>query len=159
MRGATSLYGWPYPIGTDPLDDAVSVIPQSLAAAIESTLSGWGGIAAPGAWVTVGAGGGAPAFATGWGNYGAPFQTVQYRKIGVLVYVRGLAISSSNRAAGDPVFTLPVGFRPLSQLLYTSIQSNGQYRVDVETTGRIILPAAAASGTFVSMSLPPFAID
>jgi hypothetical protein len=159
MVANTPLYSLPYPTTGDTYSEALMGIPEDLAVAVESTIAGFGGIAAPGSWVTVGAGGGAPAFATGWGNYGAPFNTVQYRKVGVRVYLRGLAISASNRAADDPVFTLPAGFRPLGQLMFTAIQSNGQYRVDVKTAGDVTIPAAAASGVFVSLSGISFAVD
>lgn len=48
-------------------------------------------------------------FQNNWVDYGGAVQLVQYRKIGDIVYVRGVM---KNGILGSPAFTLPVGFRP-----------------------------------------------
>lgn len=105
MPGTTPVYGIPYPIASDPLDDAVSVIPQAEAMAIESTVSALLGVSAPGSWQ--------PLTFAGFTNLGG-FQNLNYRKIGNVVHLRGAATNTSGalKGAGTSLATLPVGFRP-----------------------------------------------
>lgn len=53
----------------------------------------------------------AASFQNGWGNLGGAYQTVAYRKVGGVVYLRGLAAGGTT-TDGTSVFTLPTGFRP-----------------------------------------------
>lgn len=78
----------------------------------------------------------------GWANYGAPFETVQYRRKNGIVYIQGFCNSAGNRAVETIIFTLPAGFRPQAdkhQPILTDtgtgatrvkIQSNGEFRVN-----------------------------
>jgi len=59
---------------------------------------------AKGAWTT-------PTLLNGWLQYGSGWQTLQYRKIGDIVYIRGLIKSGT---VPSTIFTLPTGFRPLA---------------------------------------------
>lgn len=159
MTGATPAYGLPYPTASDRLDAAVTTIPQSLATQIESTLQGWGGIAAPGAWVSIGAAG-APAFGAGFGNFGGGFSAVQYRKVGSQLFIRGLIVTNTAQAADAAMFTLPVGFRPLASQLFTTQRAAGLLRLDVTAAGKVSCPATALNAAdFVSLFLPPIWID
>jgi hypothetical protein len=65
-------------------------------------------------WIAVGSGGGAPAFAGTWSNYGSGYEPARFRKIGNQVFIEGLVQAG---AVGSTVFTLPVGFRPLTNKL------------------------------------------
>jgi hypothetical protein len=47
----------------------------------------------------------------GWSNYGSPYSGAQYRRIGNVVYLRGL-VKDGAFGASNPIFTLPAGFRP-----------------------------------------------
>lgn len=90
-------------------------------------------------------------FESGWANLGAGFQPCQYRKIGDIVYVRGIAKATT--LSGDWAFTtLPAGFRSPSTLIYNTFGNDAPLRVDVNTNGRIIPSTAAAgsSGTWYS---------
>jgi hypothetical protein len=61
-------------------------------------------------------------FDTDWINYGEPaYRRVQYRKIGSQVSIRGLAKSNVARTTGVPIFTLPVGFRPLYAEIFSGV--------------------------------------
>lgn len=59
-------------------------------------------------------------FANSWSNYGSPYQEVQYRKVGDVVEVRGLARKDATFGS-QTVFTLPVGFRPIKDQLWSCI--------------------------------------
>lgn len=77
----------------------------------------------PTAWTNV-------TFQNGWVNFGAPYQNVQYRKIGDIVYVRGMMKSGTiNQIA----FTLPAGFRPPAEV-YLPTTSNAGSPTDTYAT-------------------------
>lgn len=164
MTSATPLYGLPYPTPTD----AASQVPahiQSLAQQVESTIAGFGGIAAPSAWLTVGGGGGAVGYGAGWAAYGGGFWDLQYRKVGAMVYLRGLTKRTgvpfaAGGGVGSPMITLPVGYRPVAtRLVYVANIDGGAGRVDVQADGTVIVNSAANTGSFVSLSGIDFAID
>jgi hypothetical protein len=153
MPGATPVYGLPYPIGTDRLDDAVTTIPEDLALQLESTLQGFGGIAAPGSWA-------APSLASGWASYGSDYQAVQYRKVGAAVYLRGLLVrSGSTYTANTVVFTLPVGFRP-SAINYFFADAGGAHGpIGVRANGEVIVGVSVSVGATVWLTSPPIWLD
>ena len=71
----------------------------------------------------------APTLLNGWINYGAPFDPITYRKIGNIVFVRGLA---KNGTLPGIIFTLPAGYRPTAQLIVAVVtNSNTIGRLDV----------------------------
>lgn len=90
---------------------------------------------------------GTPAFTnlpmgSGWTAYGSGYATPSYYKDSMgYVTVHGLAqnTSGSSKAPGTTIATLPAGFRPLSQISFSSPSSAvlGD-RVDVLSTGVII---------------------
>lgn len=92
---------------------------------------------------------------TGWADYGSGFQGGQYRKIGDLIYFRGLCKRTSG--AETTITTLPDLHRPPATLLF-DVQSNAALgRVDISTTG--VLALTTGSGTWVNLSdIPPFSI-
>lgn len=160
MTGLTTLYHLPYPETSDELEDALTTIPQDLAEAIESTISGFGGIASPTSWVSVGGGGGAPAFATNWGNPGAGNPTVQYRKVGNMLFLRGLALRSTSTATSpSTIFTLPSGFRPLTNLLFPCATSAGYARLQVNSDGTVKIEQATTAGQGIALQLPVIWLD
>lgn len=94
---STPVLGLPYPANTALLNQGFDAI-GDLAQAVEDELIEEG-------WHTVGAGG-QPAFASGASNTGSGYQTMQFKKVGNAVRLRGVV-----NAILD-VFTLPVGYRP-----------------------------------------------
>lgn len=70
-------------------------------------------------------------FAAGYDNYednhGGGYQTVQYRKIGDIVYLRGLIHQTDHAVFPLTVLvgTLPVGFRPPATVNFSTIESPG----------------------------------
>jgi hypothetical protein len=98
-----------------------------------------------------------PAFVTGWGQYGG-FSTVSYRKIGDLVYLRGLLNSVAGAVAGV-AFTLPVGFRPPTQCLMACYCSPGTMRrVDITAGGGVTISSVTVGEWFALDSMPPFSV-
>lgn len=67
--------------------------------------------ASPGAWTAV-------SFQNSWANFASGFHNVEYRKVGDIVYLRGMAKSG---ASGSVVFTLPSGFRPTADMIFAIV--------------------------------------
>lgn len=69
---------------------------------LEGSLGGWNNVT----------------FQNSWTNWGSGFTTVQYRKVGDIVQLRGLASKSATFSADQTVFNLPTGFRPVFQEIF-----------------------------------------
>ena len=103
----------------------------------------WGNMVAnavtPTPWVDV-------TFQNSWVNQGAGFQAVQYRKVNDVVQIRGNAKSGLTL---NPMFTLPIGFRPLEKVIYV-VDGDGTSttsRVTVTSSGGVI-PDASSNTEF-----------
>jgi hypothetical protein len=94
--------------GTDDMDSGVE--------AANSTDSGWQ----------------TPTLLNSWVDFGPPYVTAQYRKIGKIVYVKGFVV---NGTAGWAIFTLPVGFRPSATLRFPAIANSALGTIQIEATG------------------------
>jgi hypothetical protein len=132
MPGATPIYGLPYPIVGDTLASAIQETPQDLAEQLESSLAGFGGVVAPGAWQ-------APAFGASWADYAAAQESVRYRKVGN----QGIGVGLAKRTAGavTTVYTLPVGYRPTRQTLRPTVVHGATAGVlTIDTTGVVTAP-------------------
>jgi len=90
-------------------------------------------------WHYVG-GAGEPAFANSWQNNGGGYSTVAFKKVGDVVFFRGLAYRPSG-ASTATVFTLPVGYRPSQQCwLHMAGYNSATYisgRLDIASTGTV----------------------
>lgn len=100
-----------------------------------------------GAWTGV-------SFQNSWFNY-AGFQAVQYRKIGDIVQLRGLARKNATFAINNVILLLPAGFRPSATQIWTvraATPTEFAARVDVETTGAVVpkFSSSDASGNWIS---------
>lgn len=81
-----------------------------------------------------------PTLLNGWVGYGSPYSPVFYSRKNNVVSLVGLV---KNGTTGL-IFTLPVGFRPATQLLTaTTTNSNAHGRLDVELDGDVV-----AAGTY-----------
>ena len=90
-------------------------------------------------------------FTNGFYNYGGTYQTCQYRKVGDVVYLRGLAARASDSAL--PMFTMPVGFRPPADVIFTVQTNGGSLRLDILSNGNAQQqPGAAGSQAFVTLA-------
>jgi hypothetical protein len=83
---------------------------------------------------------------SGWSEYSSTY-SARYRRLDRLVLCQGLIKRTTT--TGTLIATLPGGFRPSSRRLFGCQSSQGYTRVDVDTSGQILLvspnPAAAIS--------------
>jgi len=89
-----------------------------------------------------------------WAAYGGEFRIPFYRRIGKVVYLGGLLNPTAAVAANGVIATLPVGFRPTARRLYaalSNVATSGQVRVDVTSTGAIVIGAALGAGAWTSL--------
>lgn len=85
-----------------------------------------------------------PTFNTGWTNHGAPWQNVQYKKVGDFVFLRGLTKRTSG--SETTILTLPSGYRPPSSETFTVMTNgNADGRIDIYNTGVVSFQAGSAS--------------
>lgn len=91
----------------------------------------------------------APTLLNSWVNYGGGFNDAAYYKdpFGV-VHLRGV-IKDGTDVSGTALFTLPVGYRPPAQELFTVISSSALGRVDIATTGNVVI--TSGSNTWLSL--------
>lgn len=85
-------------------------------------------------------------FMNGFSNYGSGFQTVQYRKIGDIVYVRGLMAGG---ALSTICFQLPVGFRPPAHMQFPSSSSGAIATLQINNDGATFPQAGFVNGFFI----------
>jgi hypothetical protein len=106
-----------------------------------------------------------------WANYSAPYGPALYRKVGDEVQLRGL---SQGGAAGTALCTMPVGYRPQYEPIFSCTCSHptagwtGIVEVRVSTAGVVNItssllpqsgwPAAASPGTWVSLASIRFSV-
>lgn len=96
----------------------------------------------PEAWRVVG-GTNQPAFVNGWINFGAGYNSAGFRKEkGGVVRLRGLVKAGTPALA---MFTLPVGYRPLTNILFGVHGSGSEGRIDVTTAGVVLHVAGGNS--------------
>lgn len=93
-------------------------------------------------------------FQNSWANFNAGWETVSYRKVGDIVYLRGLALTA---ASGVTVFALPAGFRPPVSVLFGAVGGNGAstptaYRVDVNSNGNVSVVHTASGPDYFTFS-------
>jgi len=93
-------------------------------------------------------------FESGYGNYGSPFPDVQYRKIGKVVYLKGLMDPATHGTA----FTLPEGYRPPERQAIDVINNNSQGRIDIYPTGAVSCDNMTNQSSWVSLQFS-FLVD
>lgn len=91
-------------------------------------------------WIQVGSGGGAPAFATGWGNFGSSGAQLSFRKVASppnCVWINGIVKPAVG--AGTLLFTLPAFYVPLSVQVITGVNATtgGSGYWVVDTSGNV----------------------
>ena len=75
-------------------------------------------------------------FGSGWANYGGSYQTGQVKKVGDLVFLRGLVYRFTGTSVS--IATLPVGYRPPAQCLIGVLTNTGIGRIDIQADGQIV---------------------
>lgn len=99
----------------------------------------------------------APTLQNGWIPYDANYSNAAlYRKIGNVVFLRGLVKNGSSATA--VVFTLPAGYRPAIIHLFACEANDTIARVQVDAAG-VITPGAGSSTGWLSLSNIIFPAD
>jgi hypothetical protein len=94
---------------------------------VDSVVSG---SAATQSWTNV------TSFGSCWTNYGNGYQTVQYKKVGDMVYLRGTIYDSSwTLSTCNPVLTLPAGFRPQRTVTFYQSGAGGGQTLQITNNG------------------------
>lgn len=104
----------------------------------------WINAQTPSAWT-------APTFQNSFTSWGSPYQAVQYRKVGDVVHLRGL-VNATNGTAGNPMFTLPAGFRPTMNEDFSFVP-NGATSPNIVTcsaSGTVVLAAKSNNAVWLS---------
>lgn len=94
----------------------------------------------------------APTLVNSWVNYGAGFDTAGYRIMADgTVMIKGLIKLGSSTV---PAFTLPAGYRPSQQQVFTCYAFSGTCRLDVAITGTVAVSAyvSPATNSYVSLN-------
>lgn len=91
-----------------------------------------------------------PTFQNAWVNFGSGWGVAAYRKRRGIVYLRGL-VKTGTLAA---IFTLPDGFQPNEQRIFTGFAGTGVARIDVTSAGlvSVIGYGYGGSNSFVSLA-------
>ncbi len=90
-----------------------------------------------------------PDFENGWDNRSSSSVFASFRRVGNTVKMRGL-VDQSPIVVGSVIFTLPEGYRPLKNHLFTvPSASASQARLLVSSNGEIT--TAGTVGSYVSM--------
>jgi hypothetical protein len=96
-------------------------------------------------------------FTTGWASYAGGYQPGGYRRLGDMVFLRGLI----NQAAGaaSTMFTLPTGYRPLGGIVLGShISSIQMVRYDINVSGTFVTSATIQVNNWVSLEGIQFSV-
>lgn len=86
----------------------------------------------------------APALSGTWVNYGSSNEVAGYRRIGDLVYLRGLIKSGT---IATTAFTLPAGYRPAADLIF-AVASNSAYGQLRVTPAGLVVPESGSAVAF-----------
>jgi hypothetical protein len=107
-------------------------------------------------WSIVGGGGALPAFQNSWANVGAPKMTMRFTKTATgLVLVQG-AVVNTITGWNTVVFTLPAGYRPLTQVRHAAVAwdaTGNTYRLanwQIDATGNVTAGIFPVSGAIPS---------
>ena len=97
----------------------------------------------------------APTLQNGWGNFGNGYAPAGYRKIGDIVYLRGLV---SGGTVGAILFVLPVGFRPAYNEIF-AVDGFNHIHVTLDiNSGTGNAAFGSGSNTHISMSGVSFSV-
>lgn len=90
-------------------------------------------------------------YINGWQTYPG-YRPCQYRKIGDLVYLRGLLQASVTIAGSTPATILPAGFRPTVTDLFGPMTAAGITDFRIDTNGLVFNQAATSAGNWITLS-------
>jgi len=145
--GISTLRGAAQPVGLSSATPADVALAAVVGAATTAARGDHTHKVADSGWLT-------PTLLNGWAVYDATFgNAAMYRKIGPIVFLRGLIRSGT---MGATAFNLPAGYRPGIRMLF-GIDSGGAYvhgRVDVHVNGDVV-PVGGQNAYFqISCAFP-----
>lgn len=110
------------------------------------------------AWVSFGledTGWATPTLQNGWSSIGSGYVAARYRRLNGIVYVQG-TISGGTTTDGTVLFNLPAGFRPSASAQYpvAAGSSSGTMRVEVQSSGNVVLRTPVVSPFSINFSFP-----
>jgi hypothetical protein len=91
-----------------------------------------------------------PTLSNGWTNYGSGYASARYKRENGVVYVEGLVKTGTVGAGG--LWTMPVGYRPDSTILFTNASSGGLAGLRLFSSG-VFAIYELYSGTTASVSI------
>ena len=97
----------------------------------------------------------------GWVAFGGTYAAPGYRKVGSIVYLRGV-MKSGTGTAGTPLLNLPAGVRPAFAGSFTTPSPDSptiDARVDVNTNGNIVIGSTLSTTTYLALDGIQFFID
>lgn len=100
----------------------------------------------------------APTLTSSWVNFGAPYRPAEWRTRGGEVKIRG-AVKSGGLGAGNPIMTLPAGYRPAADEQFMVMANAGFADLRVDTAGRVYIAAYYAGGTNQVVALNPIRFE
>jgi hypothetical protein len=96
-------------------------------------------------------------FATGWSNYLNTYTACGYRKLGDMVFLRGLA--RVDAGATSLIGTLPTGYRPPAASIFSPQCAGGSLRMDINASGTVTNGAVVLTiGNWVSLENTQFSV-
>src|SRR5215203_5099250 len=96
-------------------------------------------------------------FDPGWAAYGSGYFGGHYRKVGDIVYLRGVIKQLAPAApSGQVMAILPAGYRPSSTAAWVTMCGGGTAQVEVRNTGNVVFAGGvtgAPTSSFVGIDV------
>lgn len=101
-------------------------------------------------------------FAAGWGHYLSTYTPCGYRRLGDMVFLRGLAKCDTAFGTGTPTSllgTLPAGYRPPGASIFNPQCAGGALRMDINASGTLSNAVVVlTNGNWVSLEGISFSV-
>lgn len=93
-----------------------------------------------------------PTLGSPWVQYGSGWET-RYRRKNGRVEIKGLLAATSQPATANPIFTLPVGYRPSSTIMVNNTDAGAVVRhMYIQPTGVVYVPGGIGNISWYCMT-------
>lgn len=102
----------------------------------------------------------APTLLNGWANFGAGYAPAGYRKIGSVIYLRGL-VSGGTATDGTSIFVIGAGFRTPFILAFPITNPNSptsDTRIEINSSGAVVV-FGGVSNSYLSLDGITYTVD
>ena len=121
--------------------------------------SGWHPVGDSG-WATVGGAGTSSTFGANWSAAASSgFPVGSFRRLGRMIAINGIFLSSANWAGGATMFTLPPGFRPAATIEIVERVGGTINGIDIINTGAVTTNLSGSAGQSVLPLSAVFPLD